>query len=191
MTSESQIASQLPLSKHGMQDHAQPVGQAFWLGGAHVILISCTAAAHPFVQRCCLALGIASQSTCGEKSCIPVNRCMQSRLCMQCLACTTCRLMELIEEACDPGIFGQQFFYSYGTDITLTQQRFTSLSESSSGEQKPQWARADKRFFWNRHLTQSLTGICCCEIVELLIGVAFASCKVQISPLLAHLPPMC
>lgn len=67
------------------------------------------------------------------------------------------KMMELIEEACDPGIFGQQFFYSYGTDITLTQQRFTSLSESSSREQKPQWARADKRFFWNRHLTQSLT----------------------------------
>ncbi len=75
-------------------------------------------------------------------------------------------MMELIEEACDPGIFGQQFFYSYGTDITLTQQHFTSLSESLSGEQKPQWARADKRFFWNRHLTQSLTGVCCCAIVE-------------------------
>ena len=68
--------------------------------------------------------------------------------------------MQLIEDACDPGVFGQQFFYSYGTDITLTQQRFTALSESSSGDQKPQWARADKRFFWNRHLTQPFTGSC-------------------------------
>ena len=174
-----------------MQDHAQPVGQAVWLGGAHVIHIPCTVAAHHLVQRCCLALGIASQSTYSEKICIPVNRCMQSLPCVQCLDCTKCRMMELIEEACDPGIFGQQFFYSYGTDITLTQQRFTSLSESSSGEQKPQWARADKRFFWNKHLTQSLTGICCCAIVEVLEEVAFQSCKLQTSPLLAHLPPMC
>lgn len=67
------------------------------------------------------------------------------------------KMMQLIEEACDPGVFGQQFFYSYGTDITLTQQRFTALSESLSGDQKPQWARADKRFFWNRHLTQPFT----------------------------------
>ena len=167
MTSESQTASQLPMSKHGMQDQAQPVGQAFWLGGAHIILIPCTVVAHHFVQRCCLALGIACQSSRSEKTCAAVNRCMQSRLCMQYFACTKCRMMELIEEACDPGIFGQQFFYSYGTDITLTQQRFTSLSESSSREQKPQWARADKRFFWNRHLTQSLTGTCYCADLEL------------------------
>jgi len=98
------------------------------------------------------------------------------RVCHACnyMACTKCRMMELVEEACDPGIFGQQFFYSYGTDITLTQQRFTSLSESSSGEQKPQWARADKRFFWNRHLTQSLTGTCYCPVVELPAEVVSA-----------------
>ncbi len=70
-------------------------------------------------------------------------------------------MMELVEDATDPGVFGQQFFYSYGTDVTLTTQRFTSLSESSS-ERKPQWARADKRFFWNRHLTQPLAGIGSC-----------------------------
>lgn len=66
------------------------------------------------------------------------------------------KMMELVEDACDPGIFGQQFFYSYGTDITLTQQRFSALGEDSSGAQKPQWARADKRFFWNKFLTQPL-----------------------------------
>ena len=66
--------------------------------------------------------------------------------------------MQLIVDACDPGIFGQQFFYSYGTDITLTQQRFTALVENPSESQKPHWAQADKRFFWNKHLTQPLTG---------------------------------
>lgn len=114
------------------------------------------------------------KATCSEKSCTAVNRYMQSLPCTQYLVCTKCRMMELIEEACDPGIFGQQFFYSYGTDITLTQQRFTSLSESSSGEQKPQWARADKRFFWNRHLTQSLTDTCYCPVVELPAEVVSA-----------------
>ena len=66
--------------------------------------------------------------------------------------------MELLEDACDPGIFGQQFFYSYGTDVTLTQQRLTSVLENPSAAQQPQWARADKRFYWNKHLTQTLTG---------------------------------
>ena len=82
MTSKSQIASQLPMSKHGMQDHAQPVGQAVWLGGVHVRHIPCTVAAHHFVQHRCLALGVACESTCSEKSCIPVNRRLQSLPCM-------------------------------------------------------------------------------------------------------------
>lgn len=66
------------------------------------------------------------------------------------------KLMELIEDACDPGIFGQQFFYSYGTDITLTQQRFAAVHEDPAAASKPQWARADKRFFWNKYLAQPL-----------------------------------
>lgn len=65
------------------------------------------------------------------------------------------RMVELIEDATDPGIFGQLFYYSYGTDITLTQQRFTALQESEEGH-RPQWARADRRFFWNKFLTQPL-----------------------------------
>ena len=69
--------------------------------------------------------------------------------------------MELIEDACDPGIFGQQFFYSYGTDITLTQQRFAAVHEDPAAANKPQWARADKRFFWNKYLTQPLIGKHC------------------------------
>ena len=69
-----------------------------------------------------------------------------------------CRLVELIEDATDPGIFGQLFYYSYGTDITLTQQRFTALQESGEGH-RPQWARADRRFFWNKFLTQPLIGL--------------------------------
>lgn len=69
--------------------------------------------------------------------------------------------MELIEDACDPGIFGQQFFYSYGTDITLTQQRFSAVHEDPAAASKPQWARADKRFFWNKYLTQPLVGEQC------------------------------
>ena len=69
-----------------------------------------------------------------------------------------CRLLELIEDATDPGIFGQQFFYSYGTDITLTQQRLSAVLEDPSAAQKPQWARADKRFFWNEHLTKPFVG---------------------------------
>lgn len=67
--------------------------------------------------------------------------------------------MELIEDACDPGIFGQQFFYSYGTDITLTQQRMSDMTrDDPAAARKPQWARADKRFFWNKYLTQPLIG---------------------------------
>ena len=73
-------------------------------------------------------------------------------------ASSCCRLMELIEDACDPGIFGQQFFYSYGTDITLTQQRFSAVHEDPTAAGKPQWARADSRFFWNKYLTQPLIG---------------------------------
>lgn len=70
--------------------------------------------------------------------------------------------MELIEDACDPGIFGQQFFYSYGTDITLTQQRITDINhDDPAAAQKPQWARADNRFFWNKYLTQPLVGELC------------------------------
>ena len=69
--------------------------------------------------------------------------------------------MELIEDACDPGIFGQQFFYSYGTDITLTQQRFSAVCEDPAAAAKPQWARADRRFFWNKYLTQPLVGELC------------------------------
>ncbi len=60
MTSESQITPQLPMPKHGMRDHAQPVGQAFGLGGADVTRIPCTIAAHHFVQH--LESGIACQS---------------------------------------------------------------------------------------------------------------------------------
>lgn len=68
-----------------------------------------------------------------------------------------CRIVELIEDATDPSIFGQRFYYSYGTDVTLTQQRWTSLQEAGEGH-KPQWASADRRFFWNKFLTQPLIG---------------------------------
>ena len=73
------------------------------------------------------------------------------------LGCT-CRLVELLEDGADPGMFGQKFYFSYGTDITLTQQRWTSIYGGSQTGNKPMWANADKRFWWNRFLTQPLTG---------------------------------
>lgn len=74
------------------------------------------------------------------------------------VATDLCRFVELLEDAADPGMFGQQFFFSYGTDITLTQQRWASTYEGSKAGRQPLWANADKRFWWNRFLTQPLIG---------------------------------
>lgn len=57
-------------------------------------------------------------------------------------------------------MFGQKFYFSYGTDVTLTQQRWVSIYGNAEATNKPMWANADKRFWWNRFLTQPFTGVC-------------------------------
>ncbi|KAK9864404.1 hypothetical protein WJX84_006665 [Apatococcus fuscideae] len=62
------------------------------------------------------------------------------------------RYVELLKDAVDPKGSGRGLFFSYGADLTLTQQRVAILAESPDWVGQPLWKRADTRFFWNRKL---------------------------------------
>ena len=53
-----------------------------------------------------------------------------------------------------------QFFFSFTSDITLTQQKIAKRQSrkqgGGAGHEEPIWARADHRFFWNRELVIDL-----------------------------------
>lgn len=72
-------------------------------------------------------------------------------------------------------MFGQKFYFSYGTDITLTQQRWVSIYGDSRATNKPMWANADKRFWWNRFLTQMFTGDACLLVCRCLPALNLCS----------------
>ncbi|KAK9809957.1 hypothetical protein WJX72_002549 [[Myrmecia] bisecta] len=67
------------------------------------------------------------------------------------------RYIELLEHALDPLGAGRGLFFSYGSDITLTQQRYATLVAENAMAAKPLAARADPRFFWNKVLARPLT----------------------------------
>eukprot|EP01039_Chlorochromonas_danica_P001549 gene1548-1687_t len=50
------------------------------------------------------------------------------------------------------------FFFSFTSDITLTQQRIAKVNQNKNGNGNDlfPWQRADFRFFWNRDLVQEL-----------------------------------
>ena len=68
------------------------------------------------------------------------------------------RYAKLLSYAVDPSGAGRGLFFSYSTDLTLTQQRYTTLQADASASKKTLWSRADPRFFFNRQLTSVLTG---------------------------------
>lgn len=53
------------------------------------------------------------------------------------------------------GFSEHSFFFSYNSDITVTQQRLAKIS-SKQLTNDPVWSRADLRFFWNRDLVEDL-----------------------------------
>ncbi len=65
------------------------------------------------------------------------------------------RYIDLLRTALNPAEAGRGLYFSYGADITLTQQRWAEAGEKAG---KLLGKRAEPRFFWNRHLLASFTG---------------------------------
>jgi SacI homology domain len=74
------------------------------------------------------------------------------------VSCLALRYLELLKEAFNPGTAGLGQYFSYETDLTLTQQRAAALAEDAVSGAKPAWGRADARFFFNRAISQPLIG---------------------------------
>ncbi|CAL8466862.1 g6398 [Coccomyxa elongata] len=64
------------------------------------------------------------------------------------------KYIDLLRTAMNPAEAGRGLYFSYGADITLTQQRWAEAGEKAS---KLLGKRAEPRFFWNRHLLASFT----------------------------------
>lgn len=92
-------------------------------------------------------------------------------------SCFECRYAGLLRYAVDPAGAGKGLYFSYGTDLTLTQQRQTTLANDESSNSTSLADRADQRFFFNRQLTL------------LLKGLAFGCAGCQDSCTLLHLSP--
>ena len=76
----------------------------------------------------------------------------------------SCRYVKLLRTALDPSGAGRGLFFSYGADITLTQQRFTEACAKGerAGGNALLGERAEPRFFWNAHLLAPFTGAPAC-----------------------------
>lgn len=70
-----------------------------------------------------------------------------------------CRYAGLLRYAVDPSGAGKGLFFSYGADLTLTQQRRDVIAKDDSLRNASLADRADGRFFFNRQLTQRLKGL--------------------------------
>lgn len=66
------------------------------------------------------------------------------------------RYLSLLRAGVDPEQHGGSVYFSYGGDITLTQQRYDAVRADPKNASRPAWQRADPAFFWNRHLAQPL-----------------------------------
>ena len=64
--------------------------------------------------------------------------------------------MKLLKYAVDPSGAGQGLYYSYNTNLTLSEQR--NSQQKADDSSKLAWQQAEPRFFWNRFLAQPLTG---------------------------------
>lgn len=69
------------------------------------------------------------------------------------------RYLSLLRAGVDPEQHGGSVYFSYGGDITLTQQRYDAVRADPKNASRPAWQRADPAFFWNRHLAQPLLGV--------------------------------
>ena len=69
-----------------------------------------------------------------------------------------CRFAELLRTALTPAGAGDGLYFSYNTNLTMSQQRYASSQLSSSQASRPAWAAADPQFFWNRHIALPLLG---------------------------------
>ena len=76
-----------------------------------------------------------------------------------------CRYAALLRYATHPSGAGKGLFISYGTDLTLTQQRYTQINEKEGAGSMPLHARADPRFFFNRQLLAPLLGMPSCDVL--------------------------
>ena len=68
------------------------------------------------------------------------------------------RFAELLRTALTPAGAGNGLYFSYNTNLTMSQQRYASSQLSSGQASKPAWAAADPHFFWNRHIALPLLG---------------------------------
>lgn len=68
------------------------------------------------------------------------------------------RYISLLRMALDPAEAGRGLYFSYGADVTLTQQRWAEAQADSKKAGRPLGARAEPRFLWNRHLMAPFTG---------------------------------
>lgn len=78
------------------------------------------------------------------------------------------RYLKLLKQGLDPKDAGQGLFYSYNTNLTLSEQR--SSQQSADPPSKLAWQQAEPRYFWNRHLAAPLTG------ASLLAALSFSLC---------------
>lgn len=65
------------------------------------------------------------------------------------------RYAKLLRYALDPAGAGQGLFFSYNTNLTLSEQRVAERNADTPTKQA--WQQAEPRFFWNRFLAQPLT----------------------------------
>jgi SacI homology domain len=68
------------------------------------------------------------------------------------------RYMSLFEHGLNPNGPGNGLYFSYGADLTLSEQKFVDVSGDSSKKGRALYARADPTFLFNRHLIEPLTG---------------------------------
>ncbi len=68
------------------------------------------------------------------------------------------RYISLLKTALNPAEAGRGLYFSYGADVTLTQQRYAETQ--GKGEEAGRFVgeRAEPRFLWNRHLLALFLG---------------------------------
>ncbi|KAK9805735.1 hypothetical protein WJX73_003446 [Symbiochloris irregularis] len=65
------------------------------------------------------------------------------------------RYLKLLKLGLDPSGAAQGLFFSYNTNLSLSEQRIHE--QNADNPTRPAWQQADSRFFWNRHLAKPFT----------------------------------
>ena len=68
------------------------------------------------------------------------------------------RFAALLETGLSPAGAGDGLYFSYNTNLTMSQQRYAVSQQDPAQASRPAWAAADPQFFWNRHLALPLLG---------------------------------